>query len=99
MFGGQLPCCPFWSKILLQRSFSISIMANVGNFSMVKDVLSDKKLTFYLDLDLDGLSSIYEVKALVKTILKRSLLFTQTMQNNYMLQMPLKLEQGNSQNF
>jgi DNA-binding NarL/FixJ family response regulator len=46
---------------------NINIVANVGTFSMIKDVLNDKEIdVLILDLDLDGLSSIYEVKALIK---------------------------------
>lgn len=69
------PVVHFGVKSYFKDHSSISIVANVGNFSMVKDVLSDKEIDILiLDLDLEGLSSIYEVKALIKNFPKTKIL-------------------------
>lgn len=61
------PVVHFGVKSYFKDHADISIVANVGNFSMVKNVLLDKDIDILiLDLDLEGLSSIYDVKAVVK---------------------------------
>jgi DNA-binding NarL/FixJ family response regulator len=61
------PVVHFGVKSYFKDHANINIVANVGTFSMIKDVLNDKEIdVLILDLDLDGLSSIYEVKALIK---------------------------------
>lgn len=61
------PVVHFGVKSYFKDNTSINIVANVGTFSMIKDVLNDKEIDILiLDLDLDGLSSIYEIKALIK---------------------------------
>jgi two-component system, NarL family, response regulator, fimbrial Z protein, FimZ len=61
------PVVHFGVKSYFKDHSEISLVANVGNFSMVKDVLATKDIdVLVLDLDLDGLSSIYEVKSLLK---------------------------------
>jgi len=61
------PVVHFGVKSYFKDHIDISIVANVGNFSMVKDVLVTKDVDILvMDLDLDGLSSIYELKAIIK---------------------------------
>jgi two-component system, NarL family, response regulator, fimbrial Z protein, FimZ len=65
------PVVHFGVKSYFKDHSDISIVANVGNFSMVKDVLYTKEIDILiLDLDLDGLSSIYELKAVIKNYTK-----------------------------
>ncbi len=65
------PVVHFGVKSYFKDHADISIVANVGNFSMVKDVLYTKEIDILiLDLDLDGLSSIYELKAVIKNYTK-----------------------------
>ncbi|WP_395044624.1 LuxR C-terminal-related transcriptional regulator [Flavobacterium sp.] len=45
----------------------ISVVSNVGSFYMVPDALRNKEINvLVIDLELDGLKSIYELKAIVK---------------------------------
>ncbi len=61
------PVTHFGVKSYFKEHKDISIIANVGNLLMVKDVLFTKEIdVLILDLDLDGLASIYEVKAIMK---------------------------------
>ena len=61
------PVVHFGIKSYFKDHIEISLVANVGNFSMVKDVLVTKDVDILvMDLDLDGLSSIYELKAIIK---------------------------------
>jgi two-component system, NarL family, response regulator, fimbrial Z protein, FimZ len=69
------PVVHFGVKSYFKDHSDISIVANVGNFSMVKDVLATKEIdVLIVDLDLDGLASIYEVKALLKNFPKTKIL-------------------------
>lgn len=61
------PVVHFGVKAYFKEHAAISIVSNVGNFSMIEDVLKTKKIDILLiDLELDGLSSIFDVKALMK---------------------------------
>jgi two-component system response regulator FimZ (fimbrial Z protein) len=61
------PVVHFGVKAYFREHADISIVSNVGNFSMIEDVLKTKKIDILLlDLELDGLSSIFDVKALMK---------------------------------
>jgi two-component system response regulator FimZ (fimbrial Z protein) len=61
------PVVHFGIKSYFKDNAHISIVANVGNFSMVKDVLYTKDIdVLVLDLDLDGLTSLNELKAIIK---------------------------------
>ena len=61
------PVVHFGVKSYFKDHIDIGIVSNVGNFSMVKDVLYTKDIDVLLiDLDLDGLASIYELKAIIK---------------------------------
>jgi len=45
----------------------ISVVSNVGSFYMVPDALRNKEINvLVIDLELDGLKSIYELKAVIK---------------------------------
>ena len=45
----------------------ISVVSNVGSFFMVPDALRNKEINvLVIDLELDGLKSIYELKAIIK---------------------------------
>ncbi|MFT3793396.1 LuxR C-terminal-related transcriptional regulator [Flavobacterium sp.] len=69
------PVVHFGVKSYFKDHIDISIVANVGNFSMVKDVLYTKEIdVLVLDLDLDGLSSIYELKAIIKNYTKTKII-------------------------
>lgn len=69
------PVVHFGVKSYFRDHIDISIVANVGNFAMVKDVLYTKEIdVLVLDLDLDGLSSIYELKAIIKNYTKTKII-------------------------
>ncbi len=56
----------------------ISVVSNVGSFYMVPDALRNKEINvLIIDLELDGLKSIYELKAIIKNFpTTRVLIFT-----------------------
>ena len=67
----NFPVVHFGVKYYFKDNAEISIVANVGNFLMVRDILLTKEIdVLVLDLELEGLSSIFEVKALLKTFPK-----------------------------
>ena len=54
-------------KSFFKDHSDISIVANIGNFSMLKEILQSKEIdVLLLDLELEGLKSIFEVKAILK---------------------------------
>jgi len=65
------PVVHFGVKSYFKDNAEISIVANVGNFLMVRDILLTKEIdVLVIDLELEGLSSIFEVKALLKNFPK-----------------------------
>jgi DNA-binding NarL/FixJ family response regulator len=61
------PVVHFGIKSYFKDHAEISLVANVGSFSMVPDILQTKEIdVLILDLELDGLSSIFEVKSILK---------------------------------
>jgi DNA-binding NarL/FixJ family response regulator len=55
----------------------ISLVANVGNFLMIRDILQTKDIdVLILDLELEGLSSIFEVKSILKTFQRQNIIFS-----------------------
>jgi DNA-binding NarL/FixJ family response regulator len=53
----------------------ISLVANVGNFLMIRDILLTKEIdVLILDLELEGLSSIFEVKSILKNFPKTKII-------------------------
>ena len=65
------PIVHFGIKSFFKDHTAISIVANVGNFSMVKDILYNKTIdVLVIDLDLEGLTSLHELKAVIKNYTK-----------------------------
>lgn len=61
------PVVHFGIKSYLKDHKDISIVANIGNFSMLNDILLEKEIdVLLLDLELEGLSSIITIKSIVK---------------------------------
>lgn len=69
------PVVHFGVKSYFKDHDDISIVANVGNFMMVRDILLTKEIdVLILDLELDGLSSIFEVKNILKNFPKTKII-------------------------
>ncbi|MDI5896897.1 response regulator transcription factor [Flavobacterium sp. LB2P84] len=69
------PVVHFGVKSYFKDNADISIVANVGNFLMVRDILLTKEIdVLVLDLELEGLSSIFEVKAVLKNFPKTKII-------------------------
>ena len=69
------PVVHFGVKSYFKDNADISIIANVGNFLMVRDILQSKDVdVLVLDLELEGLSSIFEVKAILKNFPKTKII-------------------------
>lgn len=69
------PVVHFGVKSYFKDHSEISIVANVGNFMMVRDVLLSKEIdVLLLDLELEGLSSIFEVKNTLKNFPKTKII-------------------------
>jgi DNA-binding NarL/FixJ family response regulator len=63
----NFPVVHFGIKSYFKDHSDISIVSNIGNFSMIQDALKAKKIdVLILDLELNGLSSIFDVKAILK---------------------------------
>jgi DNA-binding NarL/FixJ family response regulator len=58
---------------------------------MIRDILQTKEIdVLILDLELEGLSSIFEVKSILKIFQRQKLLYSVVFQNRFMRQMLLK---------
>ena len=69
------PVVHFGVKSYFKDHNDISIVANVGNFMMVRDILLTKEIdVLILDLELEGLSSIFEVKNILKNFPKTKII-------------------------
>ena len=69
------PVVHYGVKSYFKDHDSISIVANVGNFLMVRDILLTKEVdVLILDLELEGLSSIFEVKSILKNFPKTKII-------------------------
>jgi len=69
------PVVHFGVKSYFKDHAEISIVANVGNFLMVRDILLTKDIdVLVLDLELEGLSSIFEVKSILKSFPKTKII-------------------------
>ena len=69
------PVVHFGVKSYFKDNADISIVANVGNFLMVRDILQTKDIdVLVIDLELEGLSSIFEVKAVLKNFPKTKII-------------------------
>jgi DNA-binding NarL/FixJ family response regulator len=63
----NFPVVHFGVKSYFKDHSDISIVANIGNFSMLNEILQIKEVdVLLLDLQLEGLTSIFEVKTLLK---------------------------------
>ncbi|WP_296684449.1 response regulator transcription factor [Flavobacterium sp.] len=61
------PVVHFGVKSYFKDHSDISIVANIGNFSMLNEILQTKEIdVLLLDLELEGLTSIFEVKSILK---------------------------------
>lgn len=61
------PVVHFGVKSYFKDHPEISIVSNVGSFYMVPDALRNKEINvLVIDLELDGLKSIYELKAIIR---------------------------------
>ncbi len=69
------PVTHFGVKSYFKDHDDISIVANVGNLMMVKDILHTKDIdVLVLDLELEGLSSIFEIKNIIKNFPKTKII-------------------------
>ena len=69
------PVVHFGVKSYFKDHDSISIAANVGSFLMIRDILLTKEIdVLILDLEMEGLSSIFEVKAILKNFPKTKII-------------------------
>jgi DNA-binding NarL/FixJ family response regulator len=69
------PVVHFGVKSYFKEHDSISIAANVGSFLMIRDILLTKEVDILiLDLEMDGLSSIFEVKSILKNFNKTKII-------------------------
>ena len=58
----NFPVVHFGVKSYFKDHSDISIVANIGNFSMLNEILLTKDIdVLLLDLELEGLTSIFEV--------------------------------------
>lgn len=72
------PVVHFGIKSYFKDHAEISIVSNVGNFSMITEALKNKEIdVLLLDLELEGLASIFDVKSIIKNYPKtKVILFT-----------------------
>ena len=69
------PVVHFGVKSYFKDNNEISIVANVGNFMMVRDLLLTKEIdVLVIDLELEGLSSIFEIKNILLYLVFQMLL-------------------------
>ena len=67
----NFPVVHFGMKAYFKDHPEISIVSNVGNFFMVPDVLRNKEIdVLIIDLELEGLKSIYEIKSIIRNFPK-----------------------------
>jgi DNA-binding NarL/FixJ family response regulator len=63
----NFPVVHFGMKAYFKDHPEINIVSNVGNFFMVPDALRNKEIdVLIIDLELEGLKSIYELKSIIK---------------------------------
>lgn len=69
------PVVHFGVKSYFKDHDSISIAANVGSFLMIRDILLTKEIDILiLDLEMEGLASIFEVKSILKNFPKTKII-------------------------
>ncbi|MEN9981403.1 MAG: hypothetical protein RL542_1190 [Bacteroidota bacterium] len=63
----NFPVVHFGVKSYFKDHSDIAIVANIGSFSMLNEILQTKEIdVLLLDLELEGLTSIFEVKSILK---------------------------------
>ena len=76
----NFPVVHFGMKAYFKDHQEISIVSNVGNFFMVPDALRNKEVdVLIIDLDLEGLKSIYELKSIIKNFPKTKVIVFSSM--------------------
>lgn len=69
------PVVHYGVKSYFKDHDNISIAANVGSFLMIRDILLTKEVDILiLDLEMEGLSSIFEVKSILKNFPKTKII-------------------------
>jgi DNA-binding NarL/FixJ family response regulator len=67
----NFPVVHFGMKAYFKDHPEINVVSNVGNFFMVPDALRNKEIDILIiDLELEGLKSIYELKSIIKNFPK-----------------------------
>jgi DNA-binding NarL/FixJ family response regulator len=67
----NFPVVHFGMKAYFKDHPEIIVVSNVGNFFMVPDALRNKEIdVLIIDLELEGLKSIYELKSIIKNFPK-----------------------------
>jgi DNA-binding NarL/FixJ family response regulator len=67
----NFPVVHFGMKAYFKDHPEINIVSNVGNFFMVPDALRNKEIDILIiDLELEGLKSIYELKSIIRNFPK-----------------------------
>ncbi len=80
-FADNHPVVHFGVKSYFKDHEVISIVANVGNFLMVKELLLNKEIdVLVLDLELEGLASIFEIKNILKIFPKTKIIIFSDLQ-------------------
>jgi two-component system response regulator FimZ (fimbrial Z protein) len=63
----NFPVVHFGVKAYFREHAEINIVSNIGNFFMIPEALRNREIdVLIMDLELDGLTSIYEIKAILK---------------------------------
>lgn len=79
----NFPVVHFGIKSYFKDHPEISIVSNVGNFFMVPDALRNKEIDILIiDLELEGLKSIYEIKAIIKNFPKTKVIIFSSLSEN-----------------
>ncbi|MCX6172606.1 MAG: response regulator transcription factor [Flavobacterium sp.] len=79
----NFPVVHFGMKAYFKDHPEISISSNVGNFFMVSDALRNKEIdVLIIDLELEGLKSIYEIKSIIKNFPKTKVIVFSSLSEN-----------------
>lgn len=74
------PVVHFGIKSYFKDHSDISIVANIGNYSMLNEILQTKEIDILLlDLELEGLTGILEVKSILKAFPKTKVIIYSTL--------------------
>lgn len=77
------PVVHFGMKSYFKDHPEINVVSNVGNFFMIPDALRNKEIDILIiDLELEGLKSIYEVKAVIKNFPKTKVIIFSSLPEN-----------------